>query len=314
MAPLQARLELGAMQVSEPGDPSEREADRIGNQVADRILAAKLTPGAAPISSAGGVQRKAPDGGSCPSAAPGPASEEPWLARKEAADGAAAGAAPGAHAHVGGLPEPLGRELGAHFGHDFGQVRIHTDGEAARMAKELSAEAFTTGNDVYFAAGRYAPETPGGLRLLTHELTHVVQQSGGNATVAHRFHTSRRDVIQRHALVGFSTAQETLMNAAVASALSVIASCSHFNWATRRVLAAGIRTTTFMFDPDSELCGWTFPTSPIIVIGPKAFGSSCCSLASTIAHEGGHANLFYTECAARRMECACFSCECGYEC
>ena len=62
------------------------------------------------------------------------------------------------------------------FRAEFGHVRIHTDREAAAAAVALGADAFTLGPDIFFAAGRYAPETPRGQRLLAHELTHVLQQ------------------------------------------------------------------------------------------------------------------------------------------
>jgi hypothetical protein len=70
------------------------------------------------------------------------------------------------------------------FGHDFGGVRVHADALAAQSADAVHAVAFTVGQDIVFAAGRYRPETPGGRRLLAHELTHVVQQAG-QATGAH---------------------------------------------------------------------------------------------------------------------------------
>ena len=62
------------------------------------------------------------------------------------------------------------------FGRDFGQVRVHTDTAAAETAASLNASAFTVGGDEAFAAGRYAPRTGDGMKLLTHELTHVIQQ------------------------------------------------------------------------------------------------------------------------------------------
>lgn len=65
------------------------------------------------------------------------------------------------------------------FGHDFGSVRIHTDGAAATSANELSAIAYTIGSDVVFGAGAYSPRSERGRALLAHELTHVVQQTGG---------------------------------------------------------------------------------------------------------------------------------------
>ncbi len=64
------------------------------------------------------------------------------------------------------------------FGHDFGRVRIHTDARAVESARSLDAHAYTVWQDVVFGAGRYAPATPEGRRLLAHELAHVVQQRG----------------------------------------------------------------------------------------------------------------------------------------
>ncbi len=67
----------------------------------------------------------------------------------------------------------------AAFGQDFGQVRIHTDGGATQMNRELNARAFTHGRDIYFNAGEYSPGSTEGRRLLAHELVHVGQQGGG---------------------------------------------------------------------------------------------------------------------------------------
>jgi hypothetical protein len=62
------------------------------------------------------------------------------------------------------------------FGRDFGGVRVHTGGPAAEAARAVNARAFTVGHDIVFGPGEFSPQTPGGLRLLAHELTHVVQQ------------------------------------------------------------------------------------------------------------------------------------------
>ena len=64
------------------------------------------------------------------------------------------------------------------FGHDFSQVRVHTNARAAEAARLVHALAFTTGPDVVFGAGQHSPHTEPGRRLLAHELAHVVQQSG----------------------------------------------------------------------------------------------------------------------------------------
>lgn len=68
------------------------------------------------------------------------------------------------------------------FGHDFSQVRVHTDERAAASARAVQARAYTVGSSVVFDAGQYAPASEAGRRLLAHELTHVVQQtqSAGN--------------------------------------------------------------------------------------------------------------------------------------
>jgi hypothetical protein len=64
----------------------------------------------------------------------------------------------------------------ARFGHDFSKVRVHTDAKAAESAHAVNALAYTVGRDVVFGAGRYAPATEDGHRLIAHELTHVRQQ------------------------------------------------------------------------------------------------------------------------------------------
>jgi hypothetical protein len=64
------------------------------------------------------------------------------------------------------------------FGHDFSQVRVHTDSRAAESAVAVDALAYTVGSDIVFERGNYNPQTGTGRRLLAHELTHVLQQSG----------------------------------------------------------------------------------------------------------------------------------------
>ena len=64
------------------------------------------------------------------------------------------------------------------FGHDFSRVRVHTGAQADASAQAVGARAYTVGHDVTFAAQLYRPGTEAGMRLLAHELTHVVQQAG----------------------------------------------------------------------------------------------------------------------------------------
>ncbi len=83
----------------------------------------------------------------------------------------------------GGGGHPLSGAERAFFeprlGTDLGGVRIHDDTRAAAAAREIDAQAFTRGRDVYFAAGQYQPHTDAGRWLLAHELAHTVQQTGG---------------------------------------------------------------------------------------------------------------------------------------
>lgn len=68
--------------------------------------------------------------------------------------------------------------LESHFGADLSAVRVHTDGEAAELNRELNAQAFTVGNDVFMGEGKFDPTSSEGQGLLAHELTHVGQQTG----------------------------------------------------------------------------------------------------------------------------------------
>lgn len=65
------------------------------------------------------------------------------------------------------------------LGHDFSDVRLHTDSAAGSSAKSVQAQAYTVDNHVVFGEGRYNPGSPETTRTLAHELTHVVQQRRG---------------------------------------------------------------------------------------------------------------------------------------
>ncbi len=74
------------------------------------------------------------------------------------------------------LPEPVQQSMGTAMGADFSNVKIHTDSSAVQMSKDLNAQAFTHGSDIYFNTGKFNPDSTGGQHLLAHELTHTVQQ------------------------------------------------------------------------------------------------------------------------------------------
>ncbi|GAX45681.1 hypothetical protein NIES4075_67020 [Tolypothrix sp. NIES-4075] len=67
-----------------------------------------------------------------------------------------------------------------HLGHDFSQVQIHTDGQAAVSTKAVNALAYTVGQDIVFGADQYEPNTSKGQHLLAHELVHTLQQGTAN--------------------------------------------------------------------------------------------------------------------------------------
>ena len=64
---------------------------------------------------------------------------------------------------------------------DLDAVRIHTDGAADALCRQLGAEAFTFGHHVAFRSGTFRPTSRAGLELLAHELTHVAQLQSGVA-------------------------------------------------------------------------------------------------------------------------------------
>ncbi|HNP52155.1 MAG TPA: DUF4157 domain-containing protein, partial [Nitrosomonas nitrosa] len=75
------------------------------------------------------------------------------------------------------LPDPVRNYMEPRFGVDFSGVRVHTGKDSVQMNRDIGAQAFTHGSDVYFGEGR----SPNNLELTAHELTHVVQQAGGTS-------------------------------------------------------------------------------------------------------------------------------------
>lgn len=73
------------------------------------------------------------------------------------------------------LPAVVQRKMESLFGTSFADVRVHV----GLQARQIGAQAFTLGTDLYFAPGQYDPASAHGQRLLGHELTHVVQQRQG---------------------------------------------------------------------------------------------------------------------------------------
>jgi len=134
--------------VSSPDDPLERAAEAM----AARILRGEPGPGAHDHGQPGHQHRSA-------------ALPESVLA---ACEGPSSGLA---------LVPGLRARLEHHLGADLGGVRVRQDSAAARAAQDLGARAFTSGATIYLAAGASAAD----VRLMAHEVTHVVQQRAAPA-------------------------------------------------------------------------------------------------------------------------------------
>lgn len=84
------------------------------------------------------------------------------------------------------LESALRHDMEHRFGYDFSQVRIHSDALAEQSAREINANAYTVGHDIVFGTGQFKPGSHEGRKLIVHELTHVVQQSGNFSHVVQR--------------------------------------------------------------------------------------------------------------------------------
>lgn len=173
-ASIQAKLAMDRVD-----DPLEHQADHIADQVT-RLPAAEIS--IAPVMPR--ISRKCASCGD---------EESKMLQQKPAGPTKAAGAeGPGSvHEALRSPGQPLDAPTRAYFeprfGHDFSDVRVHTDAPAQRSARDLQAHAYTVGHDVVFGARRFAPQTLEGRRLIAHELTHVLQQREGAARVQMQF-------------------------------------------------------------------------------------------------------------------------------
>jgi len=98
------------------------------------------------------------------------------------------------------LPDEVRSFMEPRFGADFSQVRVHTGSAAVQMSRDLNAQAFTQGHNIYFGSGK----RPGTDALTAHELTHVVQQIPSNSlhSMIHRKKEHEADLaaIQGHAM------------------------------------------------------------------------------------------------------------------
>jgi outer membrane protein OmpA-like peptidoglycan-associated protein len=160
---IQRKLAIGRVD-----DPLEHEANRVADRVM-RMPDPEISTTSAPLQ----ISRKCA------------ACEEEETVRKKPAGKAeiAANEAPGTVREILRSPgQPLDASSLAYFeprfGHDFSGLRVHTGAAAERSAQDVNAHAYTVGLHLVFGAGRFAPRTGEGRRLIAHELAHVVQQGG----------------------------------------------------------------------------------------------------------------------------------------
>ncbi|MEM8641793.1 MAG: DUF4157 domain-containing protein [Cyanobacteria bacterium P01_G01_bin.54] len=163
--PVQAQLTVGAA-----NDPYGQEADKVARQVVNEIHKPQVDKKLEEEDDAQTIQRQVAvpkvqlrtTGGNS-MAAPAAVEQDINQARGKGQP----------------LNDAVRQPMEQAFGADFGGVRVHTDAQADQLNQSIQAKAFTTGQDVFFRAGAYQPESKGGQELITHELTHVVQQGGG---------------------------------------------------------------------------------------------------------------------------------------
>lgn len=176
--PIQTKLTIGSV-----GDKYEQEADQVAAEVVQQINAPVSTwsstdeplqreemetkDNEAKLMRAPILQRKPSDGGMA-------ATPDLEVSINQA--------------RGGGRPmtDNIRRPMEKAFGADFSGVKIHTDAQANQLNQSIQAKAFTTGQDVFFRRGQYEPTGRVGQELLAHELTHVVQQTGGFSRGADR--------------------------------------------------------------------------------------------------------------------------------
>lgn len=74
------------------------------------------------------------------------------------------------------LPLSVRRFMEPRFQANFSNVKIQTGDKAAKLNRQLNAQAFTVGNQIFFGKDKFQPEHQEGKELIAHELTHTIQQ------------------------------------------------------------------------------------------------------------------------------------------
>lgn len=177
--------------------PQQRAADReaeqavinawvartaLGAEAGGPPSAGKLPPPLAPYAAEFKLSGEQPKTQQENTKEPKKKKEQPSVQRKANGPQPGSGVPASVHKVLASAGRPLDTDtrtfMESRFGYDFSRVRIHTDEYAAQSARAINALAYTSGNHLAFGAGQYAPDTSRGLRTLSHELAHVVQQQG----------------------------------------------------------------------------------------------------------------------------------------
>ncbi|HLL81527.1 MAG TPA: DUF4157 domain-containing protein [Longimicrobium sp.] len=183
-------------------------------------ITAAPTPGAPPARTAhpAPVLRRCACGGSAPAGGECEECRKKRTALQRSATAAGPGVAPPlVHEVVRSPGQPLDDEtrryMEPRFGHSFADVRIHADARAADSAAAVRANAYAFGRDIVFGAGKYAPGSAEGRRLIAHELTHVVQQGAAPAVIRRDPAESRATGVTERLLAAASTMEQALARA-----------------------------------------------------------------------------------------------------
>lgn len=209
----------------------------------------------------------------------------------------------------------------AKFGHDFSEVRIHADANAAKSARKLNARAYTVANNIVFDSEQYNPKTYEGKRLIAHELSHVVQQDGTARTFSSELELTKSsdaaeieaDVAASRVVSGEAARVQTKSTPIVArdsyadeaynilnspindeDRLRFLLDAENMSLAEREVPSASLGT----LPADSPASGqmdfqnWQLDLNPN-VMGTTDTLEDQARLANVVAHEGEHLSQWY---------------------
>ncbi|HMG71999.1 MAG TPA: DUF4157 domain-containing protein [Pyrinomonadaceae bacterium] len=247
--------------ISKPGDESERAADSVSEQVM-RMPDQQLQPD---CDSGGGCSK-------CQVEESGVEHKRLQTKQVGSSDLAQAGTPPIVQEVSRSSGQPLDEGtrgfMESRFGHDFSQVRVRADVQAAEAARMLNARAYTVGSNIVFGAGEYAPGMDEGKRLLAHELTHVVQQSSSTgATVGLAPVTS--PIIQRVLIATGDTAGfASLVNSIITTQLQLnVDSTGRVTLDATHVQGPPTREASALTDVLRQIISDTVPTTIAFVHG-----------------------------------------------